>query len=398
SPGNAFTASRIIGTNTATNLTLLLDANGLTGFSETTATIPLLIGTNGLSNLPASSLTVSTTNFPGLGTWSVSTNTTNLSLVYQPVPLNLATTNLPSGLTGNSYRAALAATGGVAPFLWSLASGTLPDGLSISDEGILDGSPTAPGQFMLSIRVTDSAGISTNRSLQINITDPLQITTATLADGTRGSSYTTSLEATGGTGGYLWTILSGSLPDGLNLATNGVITGSPTAAGPTSFVVQVNDSSLQSTTQLVSLEVLPPVDPYSAWSSGVAWDKYNSDPSADPDLDGRSNLMEYTSGSSPLLSEGPLLETSFTNTGGQSFLILKFRRSASATDATFEVVTSSNLTTWAPLARSTGGNSFTNVDSQTSVMEVDADETGVLKEVTLKDGTPVGTQPRRFLR
>jgi hypothetical protein len=43
-------------------------------------------------------------------------------------------------------------------------------------------------------------------------------------------------------------------------------------------------------------------------------------------------------------------------------------------------------------------NAFTNVDSQTSVIETDADETGDLKEVTLKDGTPVGTQARRFLR
>jgi len=140
---------------------------------------------------------------------------------------------------------------------------------------------------------------------------------------------------------------------------------------------------------------------YEAWSGSVRWpDPGSSGLSADPDGDGLPNLLEYAMGSPPLQAGDPPLNSSFTNISGEDYLVLKFRRSATAQDTTLEILASTNLSVWTSQAQSTGPNGFilVNQDAQTSVSESDADQTGSFREVTFQDGTPVGTQPKRFLR
>ena len=73
---------------------------------------------------------------------------------------------------------------------------------------------------------------------------PLTITTTSLPGGTQSVAYNQALTATGGKQPYSWMLVSGSsLPAGLTLSTGGVISGTPTGSGPTSFSVQVTDSS-----------------------------------------------------------------------------------------------------------------------------------------------------------
>lgn len=74
-------------------------------------------------------------------------------------------------------------------------------------------------------------------------TQPLAITsTSPLPPAVLGSRYSASLSATGGSGGYAWAVTSGSLPTGLVLSREGVISGEPVAAGSTTFTVTVTDS------------------------------------------------------------------------------------------------------------------------------------------------------------
>jgi hypothetical protein len=85
---------------------------------------------------------------------------------------------------------------------------------------------------------------------------PLTITTTSLPAGTVGTAYTTTLAATGGTPAYQWSLASGTLPAGLTLATStGVIAGTPTAPGTSSFTIQVIDSASHSATAPLSITV-----------------------------------------------------------------------------------------------------------------------------------------------
>jgi hypothetical protein len=70
------------------------------------------------------------------------------------------------------------------------------------------------------------------------------VTTSTLPHGTVGQSYSQTLQATGGSGNYSWSLKSGSLPDGLTLSSSsGTISGTPTRHQSTSFTVQMSDTT-----------------------------------------------------------------------------------------------------------------------------------------------------------
>ena len=70
-----------------------------------------------------------------------------------------------------------------------------------------------------------------------------------------GQPYTQTLTASGGVGALTWTVTGGSLPAGLSLSPDGIISGTPTAAGTANFTVRVADSLGQSDTQALSIVV-----------------------------------------------------------------------------------------------------------------------------------------------
>jgi hypothetical protein len=72
-------------------------------------------------------------------------------------PLSVTTTTLPNGAQGAAYSTTVQATGGQAPYAWSLISGALPPGLSLSaTSGTISGTPTTAGTFNFTLRATDS--------------------------------------------------------------------------------------------------------------------------------------------------------------------------------------------------------------------------------------------------
>ena len=95
---------------------------------------------------------------------------------------------------------------------------------------------------------------------------PLTVTTTSLPDGTMGLPYAATLEASGGSSPYTWSISSGSLPIGAGLGwpstspNTAVIDGTPDAAGTASFTVQVTDSATPPAiaTQALTLTVAQP--------------------------------------------------------------------------------------------------------------------------------------------
>jgi len=85
---------------------------------------------------------------------------------------------------------------------------------------------------------------------------PLEITTTSLPDAVLGEPYSATLEATGGTPPYTWSIIDGSLPGGLSLdPLTGVISGTPSSTGTWDFMVQVMDDLGDTATQPLSITV-----------------------------------------------------------------------------------------------------------------------------------------------
>jgi Putative Ig domain len=167
-------------------------------------------------------------------------------------PLSISTTTLSSGQTSVAYNASLGATGGTAPYTWTIASGDLPAGLTLSTSGTISGTPTSAGLANFTVQVSDSASTphSTTGKLSLTISGgSLKITSVNPPTGTVGTAYQYQLEASGGVPPYTWALASGSspLPGGLIVSSSGVVSGTPTASGTFGPQIQVTDSTSSNT-------------------------------------------------------------------------------------------------------------------------------------------------------
>lgn len=91
--------------------------------------------------------------------------------------LAVATTSLPGATVGSSYSAPLTATGGTPPYTWSIASGSLPAGLSLNaSTGVISGTPTAAATSSFTVQATDSTSPT-----PLTATQPLSITVSPAA-------------------------------------------------------------------------------------------------------------------------------------------------------------------------------------------------------------------------
>lgn len=96
-----------------------------------------------------------------------------LRITINPTALAITTASLPGGTAGAAYSQTLAATGGTQPYAWSLASGSLPPGLSLNGtSGAITGTPTTAGTFTFTARVTDRAQATATRQYTLSISLP----------------------------------------------------------------------------------------------------------------------------------------------------------------------------------------------------------------------------------
>jgi hypothetical protein len=173
--------------------------------------------------------------------------------------LSISTLVLPGGIQNLPYSTTLAATGGSAPYTWSVISGSLPSGLTLAPgTGIISGNPAVATTSSFTVQVGDSKALTAAWAFTIVIgggSTPA-ITTTSVPGGMQNLSYSTTLAATSGTMPYSWSITSGALPPGLSLGTaTGTISGTPIAAGTSSFTVQVRDYSLRTATKALGIVI-----------------------------------------------------------------------------------------------------------------------------------------------
>jgi hypothetical protein len=174
------------------------------------------------------------------GTKSISGSVTVVTLP------SITTSSLADATAGTAYTATLQATGGIAPYSWTITNGTLPPGLDISPDGIISGTPAGGGKFSFTAQVADAGNPSLTATANLSITAvvlPLTITTTTLPNGTVDAAYKQTVQVTGGIPPYTWSITSGTLPSWATLnPSTGTISGIPGSTSAANFTVQVVDS------------------------------------------------------------------------------------------------------------------------------------------------------------
>ena len=194
------------------------------------------------------------------------------SVATPPVVVSVAvvTSTLPSGTVSQAYSAALQAGGGSGTYGWSTVSGALPAGLTLNTTtGAIAGTPVAAGTSTFTIRaadLNDPANVA-DRTFQVAIApappQPVLVTTTTIPGSTVSTAYTTTLQATGGAGTYVWSLASTALPAGLSLNSSGTLAGTPSAAGTFTFTVRASDaadasnSAPQSLTMTIAAAAVP---------------------------------------------------------------------------------------------------------------------------------------------
>jgi C1A family cysteine protease len=116
-------------------------------------------------------------------------------------PAITTTSPLPGGTVGVAYSRTFAATGGVTPYLWTIAGGSLPAGLDLGSNGVLGGTPRAAGTGDFTVRVTGGDGYSSTEDFSLTIEKgaqaiafpPLPATTYGAADFAAGASASSGL-------------------------------------------------------------------------------------------------------------------------------------------------------------------------------------------------------------
>jgi hypothetical protein len=177
-------------------------------------------------------------------------------------PLTITPTPFPPILPSVPYSAAAQATGGVAPYAWSVAGGSLPPGLMLNADGTLAGVTTASGSYDVQLTVTDSATTqsSATQEFVLLVAAPFAVTTTSpVSTALLGRPYSTTLAIAGGKSPYTWSIAGGSLPSGVTLSNSGTLSGTPTAAGTATFVVQCQDGANETAIKPLTLLVQPPL-------------------------------------------------------------------------------------------------------------------------------------------
>jgi hypothetical protein len=104
---------------------------------------------------------------------SVTSNAATLTVNAASATLQVTTTQLPGATLSGAYNATLAASGGSTPYAWSLASGSLPSGLSLSSSGAISGAPSLLGSFPFTVQVKDAAAHTASSNLSINVVNPV---------------------------------------------------------------------------------------------------------------------------------------------------------------------------------------------------------------------------------
>jgi hypothetical protein len=227
--------------------------------------------------------TVTVSNTAG----SVTSDVAMLTVNAATPTLQIATAQLPSGFIGLSYSSTLSATGGSTPYTWSIASGALPNGLTLNAGGSLSGTPSVAGSFPFSIQVKDAAARSASANFSINIsTSSPSVAITSPSSGSTVSGTTT---------------VSGTASDTVSISSVQLsVDGGPfaNASGTNNWSFSLNTGSLSNGPHSLTAKVTDAAG-VSASSSPLAFTVNNGSIASDCTLFASPSGSDSNSGSSP---------------------------------------------------------------------------------------------------
>jgi hypothetical protein len=248
----------------------------------------LTLGDNG--KLTGTPTAAATSSIQVMATYKTKAGQQAYQLVIADITVGLAADSaMPAGVQGAQYsydlKSRLSVTGDPqytpAQVTWSVASGTLPSGLQLNSDGTITGTPTAEGTYPFTVKASYQSRTG-QQSYQVVVgAITVSLAGATLPVMTAGTAMTYDLKpnlsiagdaAYSGDGtGVTWSV-SGSLPAGLTMGTDGRITGTPTTVGTSSVAVTAGYKSKTSTAASYSMSVtanLKDNGGYRTWSDGT---------------------------------------------------------------------------------------------------------------------------------
>ena len=242
--------------------------NGAYTFSLSAGSLPAGItfdaATATISGTPTASGTFNFTITATDETTPAGSGSQAYSLAIAPPAIDVTPTSLTNGTAGTLYSQSFTADGGNGAYTYSLSAGSLPAGMNFdAATATISGTPTASGTFNFTITAMDEttpAG-SGSRTYTLVLAPPtITVAPTTLTDGAVTAAYIESITASGGIGTYTYDVTAGALPAGLTLASDGTLSGTPTASGTFNFTVTATDQTTPAATgsQSYTLIIIPP--------------------------------------------------------------------------------------------------------------------------------------------
>ncbi len=172
--------------------------------------------------------------------------------------LAVTTESLPAGVPGQEYTAQLTFSNPEPGWqvVWDITGGSLPAGLSLSQSGLISGTPTAAGTSTVVVRAREPFRRFGEKTLTLRVGASLAASSA-LRAGEVGLRYSGRIQATGGVAPLAYSITNGTLPAGLTLdQATGVVRGVPASPGASALTFAVTDASGQRVTVPASFRIV----------------------------------------------------------------------------------------------------------------------------------------------
>jgi hypothetical protein len=249
-------------------------ASGGTGtltLSKTAGTLPAGLTLSSGGVIAGTPTTAGTYTFTVTATDTLGATKSQAYTVTISPTVAITTTALPAWTADFAgYHQTITATGGTSPVTFSSA-GTLPTGLTLSSAGVLSGTPTTAGTYSFTVTATDNVGVAASASYTVTISPAVTIATSSLSNATvNEAGYNQAITVNGGTGTKTFAVTAGTLPQGLTLSSAGVLSGTATALGISTFTVTATDTIGASVSQAYTVGVYEPAVSLAVSASPIA--------------------------------------------------------------------------------------------------------------------------------